>query len=60
MLCNISAINKLQKDMLTKTDGCVNIGTSDKNDFIIKCPVQPTPYSELNDIIQELQMLQGS
>ncbi len=46
--------------MLTKTEGCVNVSTPDKNDFIEKCPAQTTAYSELNDIIQELQVLQGS
>jgi hypothetical protein len=60
MLCNTSPINKRQKDMLTKTEGCVNVGTPDKNDFIEKCPAQTTAYSELNDIILELQVLQGS
>ncbi len=54
------AINKLQKDGLTKTDGCVNVDTADKNDFIVKCPEQTTVCSELNYIIQGLKVLQGS
>jgi hypothetical protein len=56
-----SAINRLQKDVLTKTDGCASsLNKPDKNDLIVKCPAQTTVYSEVNHIIQELQALQGS
>ncbi|MGZ4947296.1 MAG: hypothetical protein ACXV5N_13140 [Halobacteriota archaeon] len=48
------------KRRLTKTDGCVNVGTPDKNEFIVKCPAQTTVCAELIYIIQELKVLQGS
>jgi hypothetical protein len=35
MLCNICAINQLQKDVLSKTDGSVKVGMPDNNDFIV-------------------------
>jgi len=54
------AINKLLKDVLTNTDGCVNVDTPDKNDFIVKCPAQTTICLEPNYIIQGLKVLQGS
>jgi hypothetical protein len=60
MLCNTSAINQRQKDVLTNTEGYVNVGTPDKNEFIEKCPAPTTVCSELNEIIQELQVLQRS
>ena len=51
---------QLQKDVLTKTDGCVNADTPDKNEFIVKCPAQTTICLEPNYIIQGLKVLQGS
>jgi hypothetical protein len=59
MLCNTSAINKLQKDVLTNKDGCVNVGTPDKDDFTVKCPAQTTVCSELT-ILFKLNGLQSS
>ncbi len=54
-----TAIDKLQKATLTKTDRCAKAGRPDKNDLVTNCPAQARVYSEVNHIIQEVQALQG-
>jgi hypothetical protein len=38
------ALNKLENDILAKTDGCAETGSPDKNDWIINCPAQNQVY----------------
>jgi hypothetical protein len=41
------ALDKLQSDVLTKTDGCANEGEPDKNDWITDCQQQGVVYAEI-------------
>jgi len=52
------AIDKLQHDLLAKTDGCATSGAPDKNDWIKSCGEQAVVYQELQQIISMLQQLQ--
>jgi len=51
------ALNKLQNDVQAKTDGCAQIGASDKNDWIITCEAQAAVYSDIVSILSELKGL---
>jgi len=52
------ALDKLQNDLLAKTDGCAASGAPDKNDWIATCEEQAVVYQELQRIIIMLQELQ--
>ncbi len=52
-----AAANKLQNDILTKTDGCELTGAPDSNDWIINCAAQQQVYPLVNYIIGELRQL---
>ncbi|MGZ4848598.1 MAG: PKD domain-containing protein [Halobacteriota archaeon] len=61
-----SALNKLQHDILPKTDGCTASGyptntqaTPDKTDWIKDCATQKIVYDQVMTLIKEVQMLQG-
>ena len=45
------ARDKLQDDILRKTDGCATIGTPDKNDWIIDCAAQAQLYALISEAI---------
>ena len=49
------AINKLQNDVLAKTDGCALSGAPDKNDWINNCESQTLLYTQIQAIIDELK-----
>lgn len=51
------AISKLENDILKKTDGCVNTGEPDRNDWIEDCANQAELYSLVQDLIALLQDL---
>jgi len=38
------ALNKLENDILGKTDGCAETASPDKNDWIVNCPAQNQVY----------------
>jgi len=40
----MEALNKLEHDILKKTDGCANKGVPDNNDWITNCPAQSEIY----------------
>jgi hypothetical protein len=48
------AIDKLQNDILAKTDGCANAGGPDKNDWISNCTAQSQVYPLLMKTINLL------
>ena len=50
------ALDKLQNDILGKTDGCATIGTPDKNDWIKDCDAQNQVYPL---VVQTIEMLQN-
>ncbi|MBW1953820.1 MAG: PKD domain-containing protein [Deltaproteobacteria bacterium] len=52
------ALDKLQNDLLLKTDGCAAAGAPDKNDWITTCEEQAVVYQELQRIITMVQELQ--
>lgn len=45
------AVDKLQNDILTKTDGCTESGAPDKNDWIEECGSQSQIYSFVIEMI---------
>ena len=51
------ALNKLQNDILKKTDGCAVSGAPDKNDWITNCKTQGILYPMIVSIINELKLL---
>jgi hypothetical protein len=51
------ALNKLENDLLKKTDGCAEKGAPDKNDWITTCPQQEVVYSLIMDAITMLREL---
>jgi PKD repeat protein len=51
------AINKLQNDILAKTDGCAVSGSPDKNDWITDCSVQTVIYPQIISIINKIGSL---
>jgi hypothetical protein len=52
-----AAINKLQNDILAKTDGCAISGAPDKNDWITDCKTQATLYPQIQSIINQIKGL---
>jgi parallel beta-helix repeat protein len=51
------ALNKLQNDVLKKTDGCARSGAPDKDDWIATCEYQQIVYSRVTRTIQALEFL---
>ena len=51
------ALNKIQNDILKKTDGCAISGAPDKNDWIMDCGDQNVIYPEMLSIINRLEGL---
>jgi hypothetical protein len=51
------ALNKLENDILAKTDGCSETGEPDKNDWIITCEEQAVIYPLVMDTIEHVRAL---
>jgi hypothetical protein len=52
-----AALDKLQNDILTKTDGCATGGSPDKNDWIKTCAEQTQIYDLIMEAISYLNSL---
>jgi len=52
-----NALNKLQNDILGKTDGCANTGAPEPNDWIEDCESQDEVYQMVMEAINLLQEL---
>ena len=52
-----NALDKLQHDILGKTDGCANTGAPDSNDWIKDCVSQDQVYSLILEVIEILRHL---
>jgi hypothetical protein len=52
-----NALDKLQHDILGKTDGCANFGAPDSNDWIKDCGSQGEVYSLILEVIEILRGL---
>jgi hypothetical protein len=51
------ALAKLQNDILKKTDGCINSGAADKNDWVKDCDSQAIIYQAVLDAIAMVEGL---
>ncbi len=51
------ALNKLENDVLKKTDGCAASGAADKNDWIKTCAGQQEVYPFIMDAVEKLKAL---
>jgi hypothetical protein len=51
------AIDELQNDILSKTDGCANGGVPDNNDWLNTCDEQEQVYQSVTDVINYLNSL---
>ena len=51
------ALDKLQHDILGKTDGCANLGYPDRNDWITDCADQAEVYAFILEAIELLESL---
>lgn len=51
------ALDKLEHDILAKTDGCANTGTPDRNDWIVDCEAQNQVYPVITEAIELLRDL---
>jgi len=51
------ALNKLQNDILSKTNGCADTGSPDKNDWIKDCDSQNQIYPLIVEAIEHLMNL---
>lgn len=51
------ALDKLQNDLLGKTNGCTNLGEPDKNDWIQECACQDQVYPLIIEAIGYLESL---
>ncbi len=51
------ALEKLQDDLLQKTDGCINTGFSDGNDWLKDCDQQDKLYWSIHEIVVLLKIL---
>ena len=51
------ALNKLENDILAKTDGCAETGEPDKNDWIITCEGQDEIYPLIVETIEYVRSL---
>lgn len=55
-LCQ-QALNKLEHDVLTKTNGCAETGPPDRNDWITNCPAQGQVYPIIMETIDLLSTM---
>ena len=53
------ALDKLEHDILAKTDGCAETGEPDKNDWIITCEQQSQVYGLVMETIEYVRSLPG-
>jgi hypothetical protein len=53
----VAALDKLQQDILAKTDGCINSGAPDSNDWIKDCVSQGEVYPLILDVMNILRGL---
>ena len=53
------AATALKASLLTRTDGCAAIGKPDNNDWVRTCVGQGALYPQAQQVIQEIQALQG-
>jgi hypothetical protein len=51
------ALDRLQTDLLTKTDGCILTGIKDENDWVTDCDLQKPLYWGINEIIVLLNII---
>ena len=51
------ALNKLENDILPKTDGCGETGEPDKSDWIITCEAQGEIYPLIIETIEYVKSL---
>jgi hypothetical protein len=51
------ALDKLEHDILSKTDGCAEVGYPDNNDWIKDCESQSSIYPTIIDAIELLRSL---
>ena len=51
------ALDKLERDILAKTDGCAEIGAVDKNDWIVTCEEQGKVYGLVMETIEYVRSL---
>jgi hypothetical protein len=54
------AATTLQKAVLPRMDGCAKTGKPDSDDWVRTCASQGQLYPQVQNLIQELQALQGS
>jgi hypothetical protein len=54
------AATTLQKVVLPRMDGCAKTGTPDRDDWVRTCLAQGQLYPQVQNLIQELKVLQGS
>jgi C1A family cysteine protease len=54
------AATTLQKAVLPRMDGCAKTGKPDSDDWVRTCAAQGQLYPQVQNLIQELQALQGS
>ncbi|GEM_PF-3086163 len=47
----VDALDKLEQDILQKTDGCATIGAPDSNDWIMDCVAQKKVYDNIREVI---------
>lgn len=53
----LEALNKLEHDLLGKTNGCAESGAPDKNDWIKDCDAQTQVYPLIREAIELLTNL---
>ncbi len=51
------ALDKLENDILKKTDGCAAAGAPDRNDWIMRCAKQAPVYDAIRRAIEQLRPL---
>ncbi|HEX9882518.1 MAG TPA: hypothetical protein VGA79_01005 [Desulfobaccales bacterium] len=51
-----AALDKLETDILPKTDGCATQGEPDKNDWIKDCATQQQVYPA---VVQTIELVKG-
>ncbi len=51
------ALDKLERDILAKTDGCAERGEVDKNDWIVTCEAQGEVYGLVMETIEYVRSL---
>ncbi len=54
-----TAVRKLQKNVVGKTDGCAESGEPDKNDWIVTCEAQQDVYASLMNLIAQIKIAVG-